>query len=123
MLFVGVPMGVVAYQIPQRFQIINGMSSLDAGVRLLPYGAAFTFGNIVSGRLSGRLRVPTVYLVLVGSALQIIGYTLMSKLSATPEVQPAIYGYMVLVGVGGGLNYLSLYITIPFVVDKRDKGT
>ncbi|ROW13544.1 hypothetical protein VPNG_04491 [Cytospora leucostoma] len=121
-VLLGGPMSVMNFQLPQRFQLVNGLSSLDAGVRLLPFGAAFPVGSVGSANIASKLRVPGVYLVLVGAVLQVIGYALLSTLDGSTTIQPAIYGYQILCGVGSGISYQVLYLLVPFTSDKVDNA-
>jgi hypothetical protein len=43
----GDPLAVATLQIPQRFQLIYEQSNLDAGVRLIPFGAGILAGTIL----------------------------------------------------------------------------
>jgi hypothetical protein len=115
-------MVVTNFLLPQRFQLINQQSSIAAGVRILPFGISFCIGSFTSSQLSSRLRTPSIYQLLVGSILQVIGYALCSRLDPSVQIEPAIYGYQVLCGVGVGIGYMALYLLIPFTADKRDKG-
>lgn len=110
-------MTVTNFQLPQRFQLVNGLSSLDAGVRILPFGAAFPVGSVVAS----KIKIPGIYLVLLGSVLQIVGYALLSTMTASENVQPSVYGYQVICGLGCGLNYTTQYLMIAFVAEKEDK--
>ncbi|RDA88664.1 hypothetical protein CP532_4033 [Ophiocordyceps camponoti-leonardi (nom. inval.)] len=121
-VLVGVPIVVTNFQLPQRFQLVNGLSSIDASVRILPFGVAFCVGSLASSRLTSSFRLPSIYHVLAGSSLQVVGFALLGVLRASPEIQPAVYGYQVLCGIGVGLNYMALYLLIPFTADKRDKA-
>jgi MFS family permease len=121
MALVGAPMSVTAFQIPQRFQLINGLSGLDAGIRLLPFGGMFSVGSMVGTTMASKLKIPAVYLIMGGSVFQIIGFALLGTLPATSNIQPAIYGYLVLIGFGCGLVFIMAYLSVPFVAENRDK--
>lgn len=60
--------------------------------------------------------------MFVGAALQTIGMALLSTLPYSLTFQTAIYGYQVVAGFGVGINYMALYLLIPFTSDKRDRG-
>ncbi|KAF3061049.1 putative MFS-type transporter C16A3.17c [Daldinia childiae] len=119
-VFVGAPLAVVYFLLPQRFQLVNGISSLDAGVRVLPFGISSSAGVVLSGRIASKAKVPGIYLVLIGAILQVIGFALLSTLSSSETIEPAIYGYMVLPGLGTGFCYSTMIIMIPFVAKKCD---
>jgi hypothetical protein len=115
-------MAVTTYQLPQRFELVNELDSFDAGVRLIPYGAAFPVGSMISANLSSKLRVPGLYLSIVGSGFQVIGYALLSTLDSSVHITPGTYGYEVLCGLGCGMTYQMMYLMVPFTVGVRDKG-
>lgn len=122
MALVGGPATVSIFQVPQRFQLVNGLSNIDAGVRVIPFGGLFPVGSIVGSTLASKLRVPTIYLAMAGSAFQVVGYAFLSTLKASLHVDPAIYGYLVLCGFGSGMSYMMLWVTVPFAVEKRDEA-
>ncbi|KAI1775031.1 major facilitator superfamily domain-containing protein [Hypoxylon cercidicola] len=119
---VGGPMAVMIFQLPQRFQLIHGFSPLEAGARIIPFGAAVPCGTIVAANILSKTRLPAVYVILAGTALQIVGFALLGVLPSTTEVPPGIYGYQVLGGVGCGANYQTMYLAIAFVADPRDRA-
>ena len=122
MMLVGGPMSVTVFQLPQRFQLVNGLSSLDAGIRLLPFGAIFPVGCVVGTMLGSKLKVPAIYSIMVGAIFQIVGYALLSRLSTSVEIERAVYGSLVLVGFGCGITFTMAYITVPFTAELRDKA-
>ncbi|TGO85202.1 hypothetical protein BPOR_0420g00020 [Botrytis porri] len=122
MMLVGAPMGVTTFQLPQRFQLVNGLSSLDAGIRLLPFGAVFPVGCMVGTIIAGKFKVPAIYLIFVGSIFQIIGYALLSTLGTSACIETAVYGYLIICGFGCGLTFAMAYIMVPFTVDLCDKA-
>lgn len=110
------------FVIPQRFQLVYGTSGLDAGVRLIPFTAAIPLSSIVASGLAGKRKVPPLYLIIVGSCLQIIGFALMATLPASLNVPARLYGFEVIAGWGCGINFSLLFLMIPFVIEKRDQG-
>lgn len=119
----GAPFTVAVFQIPQRSQIVNGASPLGAGIRLLPFAFASPVGSIVSAMIAGKLKVPPIYLVLIASTLQVIGFTLLSTLPTSGGfLSHAQYGYEVIAGFGVGVNISTLMLMTPFSVEKRDQA-
>lgn len=108
--------------IPQRFQLVYGTSGLDAGVRLIPFTVVIPVSSIVASTLAGKLKVPPLYLLLVGSCFQVLGFALLGTLPSTLEIPARIYGFEILAGWGCGINFALLFILIPWVNDKRDHG-
>ncbi|KAF2464555.1 MFS multidrug transporter-like protein [Lindgomyces ingoldianus] len=122
MILTGGPFTVCVIQIPQRFQAVNGLSSLDAGIRLLPFAIASPFGSALSPAICKKCKVPPVYLCFVGSALQIIGFALLSTLPDSSTTFHGQYGYQFVAGVGVGINLACLVVMAPFTVEERDKS-
>ncbi|KJZ70793.1 hypothetical protein HIM_09806 [Hirsutella minnesotensis 3608] len=118
----GGPLTVTALQLPQRFQLVNGLSSLGASVRLVPFAGAVPLGTIASAHVSGRFRVPFVYGAVVGALLQVMGFALLGTITATTYIPAAIYGYEVLAGVGCGLCFQSFILAVPFTAEQHDKA-
>ncbi|KAK6844179.1 MFS multidrug transporter-like protein [Apiospora arundinis] len=117
----GGPLTVTAFQLPQRFQLLNGLSGLDAGVRLIPFGAAVPFGTIASTNVLSKLRVPAVFVTIIGALLQVVGYALLGTSEVSSHIPPALYGYQVIAGVGCGVCFQTLFLAIPFTVEEGDK--
>ena len=93
-----------------------------AGVRLLPFSVASPIGSIIASMVSGKAKIPPIYLVLGASCLQVAGFVLLSTLPASNQTLPAQYGYEVIAGFGCGVNISSLMIMTPFSVERRDQG-
>lgn len=110
------------FVIPQRFQLVYGTSGLDAGIRLIPFTAAIPLSSIVASGLAGKRKVPPLYLIIVGSCLQIIGFALMATLPSSLDVPDRLYGFEVIAGWGCGINFSLLFLMIPFVIEKREQG-
>ncbi|KAI9151238.1 Efflux pump FUS6 [Paramyrothecium foliicola] len=121
-LFVGVPMAVTSFQLPQRFQLVNNLSDLDAGVRLVPYGGAFPLGMMLSTSIANHFKLPGVYFIILGAILQTAGYALLSTLGDDIELPRETYAYEVICGLGCGITYQVLYVMVPFVVHVNDKA-
>ncbi|KAK7979680.1 t-SNARE [Apiospora arundinis] len=103
------------------FQLLNGLSGLDAGVRLIPFGAAVPFGTIASTNVLSKLRVPAVFVTIIGALLQVVGYALLGTSEVSSHIPPALYGYQVIAGVGCGVCFQTLFLAIPFTVEEGDK--
>ncbi|KAI0836064.1 putative multidrug resistance protein fnx1 [Hypoxylon sp. FL0890] len=118
----GGPLVVTAYQIPQTFQLVYGFNGLDAGVRLVPFMALWSVGLLIATTLAGRLRVPPLYIIFVGSCIQTVGFGLLGTLPLSLIVPNQIYGYEVIAGLGSGLVFPLLFVMIPFVTEGRDRA-
>ncbi|KAI1180324.1 putative multidrug resistance protein fnx1 [Nemania sp. FL0916] len=122
-VFLGGPTVICQFILPQRFQLVYGLSGLDAGVRLIPFTAVIPIGSVFASTLGGRFKIPPIYLLIVGSVLQIIGFSLMGTIPTnTLDIPQQVYGYQILAGWGCGINFSLLFILIPFVNEKRDNA-
>ena len=96
--------------------------TLDAGIRLLPFGGVFPVGCMTGTLLASKFKVPAIYLIFVGAILQLVGYAFLGTLGISVQVEKAVYGYLVLCGFGCGMSFTMAYITVPFTVDNCDKA-
>ena len=119
----GFPFMAVIVNLPQRFQAVDGLSPTAAGIHLLPLLLCSPFASGLSGILVTKFRVPPAYLVITGSALQLLGVGLASSLPSNRQsLLPAQYGYEVLMGFGFGFGLSTLLVLVPMVVSKQDIG-
>ena len=121
-LFLGGPWFVAIFQIPQRLQLVNRLSPLDAGFRFIPFTLAAPLGSIVAPTIAKAGKVAPIFLVLVASTIQVIGFALLSTLPASSSVSATQHGYEILAGFGCGVNITLLILMTPFSVEGRDKG-
>lgn len=121
-IFSGVPSTVAVIEIPQRFQAVNALSPLQAGLRFLPFALSSPVGAGISSVFVSKLKVPPVVIVILGSILQTIGAALMSTLPASQIIIAENYGYQIILGFRLSLNIAGLMVLTPFVVEKRDLG-
>lgn len=96
------------------FQLVLGMSPLDAGIRILPFDIAFLSVGPLSGRLSdrfGHLPFTTTGLTLTSVALYLFStITIRTPIST-------VFAYMIMIGGGMGLfvspNISSIMSSVP----------
>ncbi|KAI1425930.1 putative multidrug resistance protein fnx1 [Xylaria sp. FL1777] len=122
-ILLGGPTVICMFILPQRFQLVYGTSGLEAGVRLIPFAAVIPIGSIFASILAGKAKIPPVYLLILGSVLQVLGFALIGTLPSTLDIPTRIYGFQVLAGWGCGINFSLLFILIPFVNKPRDNAT
>lgn len=120
--FVGVPFTVLVVDLPQRFQTVNDLSALDAGVRLLPYAIFAPFGSLVSNIIFMRRKSPLI-LLGAGASLQLVGLVLLATLPISASVPAAQYGYQIIAGFGVGISFGTLVTITPSSVEPRDLAT
>lgn len=119
--FLGAPFTAAIFLIPQRFILVNGLSPLDAGVRLLPFTFLCPIGSIIASVIA-KAKVPTIYLLVVGSVLQVVGFALLTTIPITTDIWSPQYGFQIIAGFGVGINISTLILMTPFCVEDRDKG-
>ncbi|KAH6632551.1 major facilitator superfamily transporter [Chaetomium tenue] len=117
----GFPFMAAIITIPQRFQVVNGLGAIDAGIRMLPLLLCSPIATIVASVLLSKLRLPPLYVLVAGCSLQTIGVGLFSSLDSSHlEVPSYQYGYQVLMGCGFGLNLSTVLMMVPLVVKQKD---
>lgn len=112
---------VAFIEIPQRLQIVNGNSPLNAGIRLLPFAVGSPFGIGVPTIMS-KFGYPFIACLSIGAAFQVVGFSLLSTIPTTYNIWPGQYGYAFLAGFGTGASIGTQYIMAPLVVDTEDKS-
>ncbi|KAF3013530.1 hypothetical protein E8E14_009194 [Neopestalotiopsis sp. 37M] len=117
----GIPLIVAVIEIPQRYQLVNSATPIQAGVRLLSYSATLPFGIILASALTGKFQLPFLYTLILAASLQIIGFALLSTLPTSVETWPGQYGYNVIAGLGIGISIGAFFAMGPVAVDKKDQ--
>jgi hypothetical protein len=124
--FTGFPFTTLVVTLPQRFQAINSSSPSTAGLLLLPLLLISPFASGLAAFLGHKMHIPPFYLILFGSATQLLGVGLMLTLPTTPdsggsfEIFKPQYVYEILMGLGFGLVLTSLLGFVPLVISKAD---
>lgn len=107
-------------QIPQRYMKVNGLSSFDAAVRLLSFGAFLPGSSTFAVALIGKYRIPPSFIILKGSIMQLVGAALFSRIPSDLYFHPKHYRYQVMLGVGVGFVMCGLILLVPCVMEQRD---
>ncbi|KAL9079021.1 MAG: hypothetical protein Q9157_002078 [Trypethelium eluteriae] len=119
--FTGFPFMVVIVNLPQRFQAINAVSPLLAGVYLMPLLLCSPLASGLSGYLVSNLKIPPFYLIVAGSILQLVGVCLLGSLPSVPlHLEKQQFGYEVIMGLGFGIGLSTILIMTPLVVEDKD---
>ncbi|KAI9170612.1 major facilitator superfamily permease [Paramyrothecium foliicola] len=106
------------YYIPLYFQFARGESPVEAAIKLLP----FVFMIVTVAILNGIVMSRTGYFMpwfLVGAILAVIGGALMYTVTISTSTS-AIYGYSVILGIGGGCFMITAFGCISAVVQPKD---
>ena len=89
------------FLVTQYFQLIQGYSPFEAGVRTLPVAFSIAISSVMAPRVVER--VGTTRVVVTGLGLMAVAFTWISTVSATTSYTE-IVGQMILLGSGLGLT-------------------
>ncbi|MGH3343477.1 MAG: MDR family MFS transporter [Carbonactinosporaceae bacterium] len=118
---IGLTMFGVLIYLPIYFQLVDGASPMEAGLRLLPLMAGILTTSILSGRLISRLGRYKVF-PIIGTGMIAVAMWLLSRLDVdTPMWESSLY--MVVLGVGLGNVMQVIVIAIQNAVPLRHLGT
>ncbi|KAG8160023.1 hypothetical protein KVR01_010660 [Diaporthe batatas] len=120
--FTGFPFMAALINIPQRLQTVNMTTATRAGISMLPLLLLSPFATILAGTLVSKLKIPPLYILVLGSSLQMIGVGLFSSLESSTSISPAQYGYQVLMGLGFGFGLSTILMMVPLIVTERDQA-
>lgn len=109
-ILTGFPLFLSTVAIPERYQIVNGASSLSAGIRLMPLLCASAIGSTASTIFNSR-KNSSFYTLCGANCLLLLGSGLMSTVEIGPEIPKSLYGYQVVFGFGIGATLSSTTIT------------
>jgi predicted MFS family arabinose efflux permease len=102
---------LLLYYLPIYFQVVNGVTASQSGVRNLPLILGNTISSIISGGMISAYGYFNPFLI-AGSSLATVGAGLLYTLSTTSS-SSAWIGYQALTGLGMGLA-----IQVPIIVGQ-----
>jgi MFS family permease len=102
-------------------QQLRGYSALSASIAFLPMGVVFL---VISGFLSARLinRFGVKPIIILGMALQTIGYLLLSPISITESYFGGLLEPMLLIAVGTALGFTAINIAALTGTMRGEQG-
>lgn len=106
------------YYIPLFFQFARGETPIEAAVRLLPFVFMIVAFSVLNGFFMSRLGYYMPWF-LAGGALSVVGGALMFTVRESTST-PTIYGYSVILGIGGGCFLMSAFGCVSAVVTADD---
>ena len=112
---------VVVVNLPQRFQIVNGMSPSTAGIHMLPMLSLVAVGAFTTGMITARMNIAW-YLLVGSSVLTTVGIGMLSTLPHSNDIPPITYFYQVILGFGFGMTLTSLMVVVRSEVHFKDNG-
>ncbi|KAF5012107.1 hypothetical protein FDECE_1824 [Fusarium decemcellulare] len=106
--------------LPQRFQSVNGLSALSAGLNMLAFTLVSPVFSMACGVALSK-KPPAAYILLfTGAALTTVGMGLLSSLPDSGPISNPVYGYEVILGVGLGLMMPSLIFLLKVEFDDEN---
>lgn len=111
---------VVVY-LPQRFQSANGLSPVDAGLKLIPILVVSAAGSMAAGVILSKGNI-CAYLIILGTAFQLLGLGLYSSLPVTIEIPTVAYVYQAILGWGIGSTFSASFVLARIEVDRANIG-
>ncbi|TVY75843.1 Efflux pump DEP3 [Lachnellula suecica] len=106
------------YYIPFFFQFAKGDAPLISAVRLLPFVFAIVILSLLNGFFMQKLGYYAPWF-FVGGIFGLVGGALMFTVTAATS-NGAVYGYSVLLGIGGGCLLMSAFGCVSDVVEMED---
>jgi len=106
------------YYLPLYFQFARGETPVEAAIKLLPFVVMISTVAILNGFFMSKWGYYMPWF-LVGSLLAVAGGALMYTVTADTSVS-AIYGYSVLLGIGGGCFMITAFGCVSDVVEPKD---
>ncbi|KAK8054688.1 hypothetical protein PG994_009755 [Apiospora phragmitis] len=108
---------IVTFYVPIWYQAIQGLSAVDAGVRMMGYFLSTVLFVIGSGIVTSKIGYYTPCLIL-GTAIAAVGCGLLTTLRVDTS-NARVIGYQILTGAGLGLS-LAQYINAAQTVLSRE---
>jgi hypothetical protein len=119
--FAGFPFIITIINLPQRLQIVNLFTPVDAGIRMLPLLCLSAVGAAFTGAVCSKKNY-SFYLLILSNILQMVGAGLMTTLDTGGEIESKQYGYQAILGFGFGMGLTSLIIISRVEVREEDVG-
>jgi hypothetical protein len=99
MFLIGFQLIALVVNLPQRFQVINGMNATGAGMRLLPLVLLVPVASAVAATMAEKLRVHFLYTLVTGGVVTVVGESLMTTITGTnTDVGARQFVYQSLIG-------------------------
>jgi MFS family permease len=117
----GFPYLMCIYVFPIRFQIVNGKSSLEAGLMLLPMLGTAAMGSFLGGAINGRQN-RICETLMVACALMLLGCALETMTTESAYVEARTLGFLSFIGLGFGLSATAATMLANLESPEREHG-
>jgi EmrB/QacA subfamily drug resistance transporter len=108
------------FLLSQFFQICQGMSPLDSGLRILPWTATPVLVAPIAGWASGRIGGRPI--LVAGLTLQAIGLAWVAALTSTTVSYPSLVPAFIVAGAGMGLFFAPIANVVLSAVPREEEG-
>ncbi|KAK8096973.1 hypothetical protein PG999_012917 [Apiospora kogelbergensis] len=112
---------IVTFYVPIWYQAIQGLSAVDAGIRMMGYFLSTVLFVIGSGIITSKIGYYTPCLIL-GTALAAVGCGLLATLRVDTS-NARVIGYQILTGAGLGLSLAQCINAAQTVLSREDIPT
>ncbi|KAK6532583.1 hypothetical protein TWF281_006766 [Arthrobotrys megalospora] len=119
---IGAPIYMTIINIPQRYQIVNGVSPIRSGVLLLPMLVVSPVMSLLPGLALKSHWNYVPYGFAVGGALSVAGSAGLGVLGEGINIEPKTYGFLALLGAGMGLVMPIGVMMVKFICDSKDEA-
>jgi len=117
---VGIPNSAILISIPQRYQVVDSSSPLQAGIRLLPYTIANPIGLLVGNTIGGATKIAPIYLLFGSSLIQLLGIALLDMIPVKGGMLASMYVFEILIALGVGVTASVTMLATPHCVESKD---
>jgi len=108
----------LVYYVPIYFQVIDGVSAVESGIRTVPLILGLTIGTVLCGTTMNLIGYHVPALLLSG-AMSVSGAALIYTWTLNTG-SPAWIGYQALAGLGCGFGVQTPIMVIPALVKDKD---
>ncbi|RYP47037.1 hypothetical protein DL768_006832 [Monosporascus sp. mg162] len=116
----GLVLVVTIVQIPQRFMLVNSLSAIDAGLRLLPFAAVVASTSVLTAIIASKAKIPAINVLIFGACIEVAGVAGLSRTSTQSTIESPQYGFQILAGAGVGIYNIILILLTPYVLSQME---
>ncbi|KAK8036215.1 major facilitator superfamily transporter [Apiospora rasikravindrae] len=109
---------IVTFYVPIWYQAIQGLTAVDAGIRMMGYFLSTVVFVIGSGIITSKIGYYTPPLI-IGTAIAVVGCGLLTTLRVDTS-SATVIGYQVLTGAGLGLSLIQTVNAAQTVLSRED---
>lgn len=122
-MFLGFSFLATLFAVPLRLQVVNGKSPIMTGVLMLPMLGATGLGSVITAAVSSKKNKLSETLT-AATMLVTIGLALETSVSDSPQLEPKLIGFLVLIGLGYGMitSAATMFTTLEAPIKEHGKS-